>query len=116
MRIGPYTQRSGSDAESGEPAGQYLHARASGRYRQAARARIHFAKSRNSRKKTDRDLKNGRLSGRISLKPSEAMDEMKFDMCGAATVLGTLHAIAEAGLKLNVMGVIPSCENLPGGV
>ncbi len=54
-------------------------------------------------------------SGGISLKPGAEMDEMKFDMCGAASVLGTVQAIAEMGLKLNVVGVIPSSENLPSG-
>ncbi|MBI5438523.1 MAG: leucyl aminopeptidase [Nitrosomonadales bacterium] len=54
-------------------------------------------------------------SGGISLKPGAEMDEMKYDMCGAASVLGTLRAIAEMGLKLNVVGVIPACENLPSG-
>ena len=54
-------------------------------------------------------------SGGISLKPGEAMDEMKYDMCGAGSVLGTIRAIAEMGLKLNVVGVIPTCENMPAG-
>ena len=54
-------------------------------------------------------------SGGISLKPGAEMDEMKYDMCGAASVLGTMQAIAELGLKLNVVGIIPSCENMPGG-
>ncbi len=54
-------------------------------------------------------------TGGISLKPGADMDEMKYDMCGAASVLGTLQAIAEMGLKLNVVGVIPTCENMPGG-
>jgi len=54
-------------------------------------------------------------SGGISIKPSAAMDEMKFDMCGAASTLGTLAAVAEMGLPLNVIGVIPSSENLPDG-
>ena len=54
-------------------------------------------------------------SGGISLKPGADMDEMKYDMCGAASVLGTMRAIAEIGLKLNVIGVIPSCENMPDG-
>ena len=54
-------------------------------------------------------------SGGISLKPGADMDEMKYDMCGAASVLGTLQAIASIGLKLNVIGVIPSCENMPDG-
>ena len=54
-------------------------------------------------------------SGGISLKPGADMDEMKYDMSGAASVLGTLQAVAEMGLKLNVVGVIPTCENLPSG-
>jgi leucyl aminopeptidase len=54
-------------------------------------------------------------SGGISLKPGADMDEMKYDMCGAASVLGTMQAIAEMGLKLNVVAVIPSCENMPDG-
>ncbi len=54
-------------------------------------------------------------SGGISLKPGAAMDEMKYDMCGAASVLGTLQAAAELKLKLNVIGVIPACENMPSG-
>ena len=54
-------------------------------------------------------------SGGISIKPSQAMDEMKFDMCGAASVLGTLKACAELKLPLNVVGIIPTTENLPDG-
>jgi leucyl aminopeptidase len=54
-------------------------------------------------------------SGGISLKPGAEMDEMKYDMCGAASVLGALSAAAEAGLALNVVGLIPTCENLPSG-
>jgi len=54
-------------------------------------------------------------SGGISIKPGAAMDEMKFDMCGAASVLGTLRAIAELKLPINVVGIVPSCENLPDG-
>jgi leucyl aminopeptidase len=54
-------------------------------------------------------------SGGISLKPGAEMDEMKYDMCGAASVLGTLQAIAEMGLKLNVVGIIPSSDNMPSG-
>ena len=54
-------------------------------------------------------------SGGISLKPGADMDEMKYDMCGAASVLGTMQAISEMGLKLNVVGVIPTCENMPDG-
>ena len=54
-------------------------------------------------------------TGGISLKPGPGMDEMKYDMCGAASVLGTFRAIAELQLKLNVIGVIPTCENMPSG-
>ena len=54
-------------------------------------------------------------SGGISLKPGAEMDEMKYDMCGAASVLGTIQAVAEMGLKLNVVGIIPSCDNMPSG-
>ena len=54
-------------------------------------------------------------SGGISLKPGAAMDEMKFDMCGAASVLGTLEAVAEMQLPLNVVGVIAAAENMPAG-
>ncbi|QJQ01970.1 leucyl aminopeptidase [Herbaspirillum rubrisubalbicans] len=54
-------------------------------------------------------------TGGISLKPGANMDEMKYDMCGAASVLGTFRTIAELGLKLNVIGVIPTCENMPSG-
>lgn len=52
-------------------------------------------------------------SGGISIKPSEAMDEMKYDMGGAATVLGLMHTIAELNLPLNVIGVLAGCENMP---
>lgn len=54
-------------------------------------------------------------SGGISIKPSAGMDEMKFDMCGAASVLGTFAALGELQPKINVIGLIPSCENLPDG-
>ncbi|CAH2914191.1 MAG: Cytosol aminopeptidase PepA (EC [uncultured Paraburkholderia sp.] len=54
-------------------------------------------------------------TGGISLKPGEAMDEMKYDMCGAGSVLGTLRAVAEMGLKINVVGIIPAVENMPSG-
>jgi len=54
-------------------------------------------------------------SGGISLKAGAAMDEMKYDMCGAASVLGTLTACAELKLPLNVIGVIPTVENMPDG-
>ena len=53
-------------------------------------------------------------TGGISLKPSAEMDEMKFDMCGAASVLGTLKAVGEMKLPINVVGVIPATENMPG--
>ncbi len=54
-------------------------------------------------------------TGGISIKPAAGMDEMKFDMCGAASVLGTLRAVAEMKLKINLIGVIPTCENMPSG-
>ena len=54
-------------------------------------------------------------SGGISLKPGEGMDEMKFDMGGAASVVGTLRAVAQLKPKLNVIGVIAACENMPSG-
>ncbi len=54
-------------------------------------------------------------SGGISIKPAKGMDEMKYDMCGAATVLGTLRAVADMGLEREVIGLIASCENMPGG-
>ena len=54
-------------------------------------------------------------TGGISLKPGAEMDEMKFDMCGAASVLGALRACAEMKLRLNVVGIIPATENMPGG-
>ncbi len=54
-------------------------------------------------------------TGGISLKPGAEMDEMKFDMGGAASVLGTLRAIAELKPKLNLVCLIPSCENMPSG-
>jgi leucyl aminopeptidase len=54
-------------------------------------------------------------SGGISIKPSSSMDEMKYDMCGAATVFGVMKAVSEAGIKKNVIGVIATCENMPSG-
>ena len=54
-------------------------------------------------------------TGGISIKPSNGMDEMKYDMCGAASVLGTIKAISELNLKINVVGVIASAENMPSG-
>ena len=55
-------------------------------------------------------------TGGISLKPGAAMDEMKFDMCGAASVFGTLCAVATLQLPINVVGVIPTTENMPDGL
>ncbi len=52
-------------------------------------------------------------SGGISLKPGTAMDEMKYDMCGAASVLGTMRAVAEMKLKVNLTIVVPAVENMP---
>jgi leucyl aminopeptidase len=54
-------------------------------------------------------------TGGISLKPGGEMDEMKFDMCGAASVVGAFQAAAELKLKINLVGVIPACENMPSG-
>lgn len=54
-------------------------------------------------------------SGGISLKPADSMDEMKFDMCGAASVLGTLTAIAQLQLPINVIGILAGAENMPDG-
>jgi leucyl aminopeptidase len=53
-------------------------------------------------------------SGGISIKPAENMHEMKYDMCGGAGVIGAMQAIAQLKPKLNVIGVVPSSENLPG--
>lgn len=54
-------------------------------------------------------------AGGISLKPAAEMDEMKYDMCGAASVYGVMNALAELQLPLNVIGVLAGCENLPDG-
>lgn len=54
-------------------------------------------------------------AGGISLKPAAEMDEMKYDMGGAASVLGTMKAIAQMRIPLNVIAIIPACENLPDG-
>ncbi|USA46342.1 leucyl aminopeptidase [Acinetobacter sp. C26M] len=54
-------------------------------------------------------------TGGISLKPSLGMDEMKFDMCGAASVLGTIQALCEAQLPIHVVGAIAAAENMPSG-
>ncbi len=53
-------------------------------------------------------------SGGISLKPGEGMDEMKYDMCGAASVFGTMQALAKLNLPVNVVGILAGCENMPG--
>ncbi|TBR08990.1 MAG: leucyl aminopeptidase [Candidatus Nitrosotenuis sp.] len=54
-------------------------------------------------------------TGGISIKPAEKMDEMKFDKCGGCTVLGVMKAVSELKLPVNVIGIIPSVENMPGG-
>ncbi len=54
-------------------------------------------------------------TGGISIKPSSEMDEMKFDMGGAASVFGTMRAIAELKPKLNLVCLVPSCDNMPSG-
>ncbi|MHA6965446.1 leucyl aminopeptidase [Zobellella denitrificans] len=54
-------------------------------------------------------------AGGISLKPADGMDEMKYDMGGAAAVLGTMHALAELQLPVNVVAVLAGCENMPDG-
>ncbi|RPH67183.1 MAG: leucyl aminopeptidase [Burkholderiales bacterium] len=54
-------------------------------------------------------------TGGISLKPAAEMDEMKFDMCGAASVLGTMRAVAGMKLKINLVVVVPAAENMPSG-
>lgn len=54
-------------------------------------------------------------SGGISLKDPPGMDEMKFDMTGAASVFGAIEAVATIGAKINVVGVVPACENMPSG-
>lgn len=54
-------------------------------------------------------------SGGISLKPSDGMEKMKYDMAGGAAVLGVMKAVSEAGLPVPVVGILPATENLPGG-
>ncbi|STZ75616.1 leucyl aminopeptidase [Bergeriella denitrificans] len=54
-------------------------------------------------------------SGGISLKPGANMDEMKFDMCGAATVIGTFCAAVKLKLPINLIAIVPTCENMPAG-
>ncbi|MDV7105411.1 leucyl aminopeptidase [Vibrio sp. TH_r3] len=53
-------------------------------------------------------------SGGISLKPGAGMDEMKYDMCGAASVFGTMKALAKLSLPINVVAILAGCENMPG--
>ena len=54
-------------------------------------------------------------TGGISLKPGEKMDEMKFDKCGGCTVLGIMKGVSELKLPINLVGIVPSVENMPGG-
>jgi len=54
-------------------------------------------------------------TGGISIKPADKMDEMKFDKCGGCTVLGVMKAASELKLPINLIGIIPSVENMPGG-
>ncbi len=54
-------------------------------------------------------------TGGISLKPGAGMDEMKYDMCGAASVLGTMRALCQAKLPIHVVGTIAAAENMPSG-
>ncbi len=54
-------------------------------------------------------------SGGISLKPAAGMQDLKYDMAGGATVFGVMRAIAEQGLPINVIGLVPTVENMPGG-
>jgi leucyl aminopeptidase len=54
-------------------------------------------------------------AGGISLKPADRMDEMKFDMCGGAAVIGAFKAVAELKLPINLVGIVPASENLPDG-
>lgn len=54
-------------------------------------------------------------AGGISLKPAAGMDEMKYDMCGSASVFGTMQTISELQLPLNIIGIVPSSENMPDG-
>ena len=55
-------------------------------------------------------------SGGVSLKPGAAMDEMKYDMCGAASVFGVISACADLQLPVNVVGIVPATENMPDGL
>jgi leucyl aminopeptidase len=53
-------------------------------------------------------------SGGICIKPGAGMDEMKYDMCGGANVIGTMLTIAKLKLKVNAIGIVPASENMPG--
>ncbi len=55
-------------------------------------------------------------TGGISLKPGPQMDEMKYDMSGAGTVIAVMQAVAELDLPIDVIGLVPTCENMPGGI
>ena len=55
------------------------------------------------------------MLGGISLKPGDGMDEMKYDMCGAASVFGVMQTVAMLKLPLNVIGVVAGAENMPDG-
>jgi leucyl aminopeptidase len=55
-------------------------------------------------------------TGGVSLKPGSSMDEMKFDMCGAASVIGTVNAVMMMNLPINLVGIIPTTENMPDGL
>jgi len=55
-------------------------------------------------------------TGGISLKPGSAMDEMKFDMCGAASVFGTMHTLTKLLPKINVVAIVAAAENMPSGI
>ncbi len=54
-------------------------------------------------------------TGGISLKPGGGMDEMKYDMCGGASVFGVINALIESQLPVNVIGIVPATENMPNG-
>ncbi len=54
-------------------------------------------------------------SGGISIKPADGMEWMKYDMCGAATVVGVMRAVAELELPIKVVGLVPTAENMPSG-
>ncbi len=54
-------------------------------------------------------------TGGISLKPGDKMDEMKFDKCGGCTVIGIMKVVSELKLRINVVGIVPSVENMPSG-